>query len=95
MTDKDPLLCSLCYSSLKDSPSIEKVPLNKRTLALCATCSNQADQISQNTGAARQTAIAYMVELIFSALTSSPPPKLHRGANGSEKKIIRPNPFGS
>lgn len=94
MTDKEPLLCSLCYGSLVGSPCIEKVPLNKRTLALCATCSNQADQISQNTGASRQAAIAYMVELIFSALTSSPPPKLHRGANGSEKKIIRPNPFG-
>lgn len=74
MTDKDPLLCSLCYCSLKDSPRIEKVPLGKRTLTLCATCSNQADQISQNTGASRQAAIAYMLELIFSALTSAAPP---------------------
>lgn len=85
MTDKDPLLCSLCYSSLKDSPSIEKVPLNKRTLILCATCSNQADQISQNTGASRQAAIAYMVELIFSALTSAAPPNLPRPSPRSKK----------
>lgn len=84
MTDKDPLLCSLCYSSLKDSPSTEKVPLNKRTLTLCATCSNQADQISQNTGASRQAAIAYMLELIFSALTSAAPPNLPRPSPGAE-----------
>lgn len=92
MTDKDPLLCSLCYSSLKDSPSTEKVPLNKRTLALCATCSNQVDQISQNTGTSRQAAIAYMVELIFSALTSSAPPQLPRPSPGNEK--IKTNNHG-
>lgn len=84
MTDKDPLLCSLCYSSLKDSPSTEKVPLNKRTLTLCATCSNQVDQISSNTGASRQAAIAYIVELIFSALTSSASPQLPRPSSGTK-----------
>lgn len=85
MTNKDPLLCSLCYSSLEDSPDTEKFTFSKQTLMLCSTCSTQADQISQNTGSNRQAAITYMVELIFAALTSSSSLALPRPSLGTQK----------
>lgn len=83
--------CSLCYTDLTNTDT-EQITLTTRTLSLCPTCSNQADQISNNTGASRQAAIAYMVELIFSALTSSAPPQLPRPSPGNEK--IKTNNHG-
>lgn len=69
--------CSLCYTDLTNTDT-EQITLTKSTLTLCPTCSNQAEQIAKKTGSTKQAAVAYMVELIFSALTSSRPADLPR-----------------
>ena len=70
MAATNPDRCSLCYADITDTDT-EQITLTKSTLALCPTCSNQADQIARSTGSTKQTAVAYMVDLIWAALTNA------------------------
>ena len=80
MEDKGPTLCSLCYGPLeKKLPTAHTFILKQgTTLRLCSPCNHQAEEISQRAGVGKQAAIAYMINLIFTALTSSTPGRSSR-----------------
>lgn len=62
--------CSLCYTPLDTDP--EQFQLTeKTTVTLCTICSDQADQISANTGTSKTAAINYLIDLILTSLTTS------------------------
>lgn len=69
MAATNPNRCSLCYADLTNTDT-EQITLTTRTLSLCPTCSNQAEQIARSTGSTKQAAVAYMVDLIWAALTN-------------------------
>lgn len=65
-------LCTLCYGKLPPNKPAEEFKLNEQTtLTLCSSCSDQATQIQTNTNSSREAAIAYMIDILFRALTST------------------------
>lgn len=65
-----PNRCSLCCTDLTNTDT-EQITLATRTLSLCPACSNQAEQIAKKTGSTKQAAVAYMIDLIWAALTNA------------------------